>query len=393
MRKKLFLTVVGFFFLSIIFGSDVSISKEKIKEEETYKNIELFIDAMRIVEQDYVKEVKGKDLIYGALKGMMMSLDPYSAFLEPEIKKELQIETKGEFEGVGMEITLKDGIITVVSPIEDTPAWKAGVKAGDRIIKINGESTKGMTTLEAAQKLRGKKGTKVKISIMRENVPKLIEIEIIRDVIKIKSVKSKEFGNIGYTRITEFQERTASDLKKVIEKFTKENKQGIIVDLRNNPGGLLTSAIEVSELFLPNGKLIVYTQGRRKEDKNVFRSRKSPVWKKPVVFLVNGGSASASEIVFGALKDNYKEFSSVGEKTFGKGSVQNLIPLPDGSALKLTIAHYYTPSGVCIEGKGIKPDYVVKLPENKQIIPVTKDDTQFQKAKEVLKKLIEKYKK
>jgi len=228
---------------------------------------------------------------------------------------------------------------------------------------------------------------------MRENVPKLIEIEIIRDVIKIRSVKSKEFGNIGYTRITEFQERTASDLKKVIEKFTKENKQGIIVDLRNNPGGLLTSAIEVSELFLPNGKLIVYTQGRRKEDKNVFRSRKSPVWKKPVVFLVNGGSASASEIVFGALKDNYKEFSSVGEKTFGKGSVQNLIPLPDGSALKLTIAHYYTPSGVCIEGKGIKPDYVVKLPENKQIIPVTKDDTQFQKAKEVLKKLIEKYKK
>jgi len=389
MRKKLFLTVVSFFFLSIIFGSDVSISKEKIKEEETYKNIELFIDAMRIVEQDYVKEVKEKDLIYGALKGMMMSLDPYSDFLEPEIKKELQIETKGEFEGVGMEITLKDGIITVVSPIEDTPAWKAGVKAGDRIIKINGESTKGMTTLGAAQKLRGKKGTKVKISIMRENVPKLIEIEITRDVIKIKSVKSKEFGNIGYTRITEFQERTPFDMEKVLKKFNKENKQGIIIDLRNNPGGLLTSAIEVSELFLPKGKLIVYTQGRE-EDKNVFRSRKNQVWKKPVVLLVNGGSASASEIVFGALKDNYKKFSSVGEKTFGKGSVQNLIPLLDGSALKLTIAHYYTPSGVCIEGKGINPDYIVKLPENKQIIPVTKDDIQFQKAKEVLKELIKK---
>jgi len=393
MRRKLFLTVIGFFFLSIIFGSDVSVSKEKIKEEETYKNIELFIDAMRIVEQNYVKEVKEKDLIYGALKGMMMSLDPYSAFLEPEIKKELQIETKGEFEGVGMEITLKDGIITVVSPIEDTPAWKAGVKAGDRIIKINGESTKGMTTLEAAQKLRGKKGTKVKISIMRENVPKLIEIEIIRDVIKIKSVKSKEFGNIGYTRITEFQERTSVDMEKVLKKFNKENKEGLIIDLRNNPGGLLTSAIEVSELFLSKGKLIVYTEGRKKEDKNVFRARKNPVWEKPVVLLVNGGSASASEIVFGALKDNYKEFSSVGEKTFGKGSVQNLIPLSDGSALKLTIAHYYTPSGVCIEGKGIEPDYVIKLPENKQIIPSTKEDTQFQKAKEVLKELIEKYKK
>ena len=393
MRRKLFLTVIGFFFLSIIFGSDVSVSKEKIKEEETYKNIELFIDAMRIVEQDYVKEVKEKDLIYGALKGMLMSLDPYSAFLEPEIKKELQIETKGEFEGVGMEITLKDGIITVVSPIEDTPAWKAGVKAGDRIIKINGESTKGMTTLEAAKKLRGKKGTKVKISIMRKNVPKLIEIEIIRDVIKVKSVKSKEFGNIGYTRITEFQERTPVDLEKVLKKFNKENKKGLIIDLRNNPGGLLTSAIEVSELFLPKGKLIVYTEGRRKEDKSIFRSRKKPVWKKPVVLLVNEGSASASEIVFGALKDNYEEFSSVGKKTFGKGSVQNLIPLSDGSALKLTIAHYYTPSGVCIEGKGIKPDYIVKLPEDKQIIPTAKEDTQFQKAKEVLKELIKKYEK
>lgn len=393
MKKKLFLTIVGFFLLSIIFGSDVSISKEKLREEETYRNIELFIDALRIVQENYVKEVKDKDLIYGALKGMLMSLDPYSAFLEPETKKELQIETKGEFEGVGMVITLKDGIITVVSPIEDTPAWKAGVKAGDKIIKIDGKSTKGMTTLDAAHKLRGKRGTKVKISIMRENVPKLIDIEIVRDVIRIKSVKSKNFGNIGYIRITEFQERTASDLKKALEKFNKEKKQGLILDLRNNPGGLLTSAIEVSELFLPAGDLIVYTQGRKKEDKNIFKSRKNPVWQKPVVLLVNGGSASASEIVFGALKDNYKEFSSVGEKSFGKGSVQNLIPLPDGSALKLTIAHYYTPAGICIEGKGIKPDYVVKLPEDKEILPATKDDKQFQKAKEVLKELIKKYEK
>lgn len=393
MKKKLFLTIVGFFLLSIIFGSDVSISKEKLREEETYRNIELFIDALRIVQENYVKEVKDKDLIYGALKGMLMSLDPYSAFLEPDIKKELQIETKGEFEGVGMVITLKDGIITVVSPIEDAPAWKAGVKAGDKIIKIDGKSTKGMTTLDAAHKLRGKRGTKVKISIMRENVPKLIDIEIVRDVIRIKSVKSKNFGNIGYIRITEFQERTASDLKKALEKFNKEKKQGLILDLRNNPGGLLTSAIEVSELFLPAGDLIVYTQGRKKEDKNIFKSRKNPVWQKPVVLLVNGGSASASEIVFGALKDNYKEFSSVGEKSFGKGSVQNLIQLPDGSALKLTIAHYYTPAGICIEGKGIKPDYVVKLPEDKEILPATKDDKQFQKAKEVLKELIKKYEK
>ncbi len=388
MKKRIFLTFFGFFLLSVLFGSDVTISKQRNKEEELYKNIELFIDTLKIVEENYVKEVQNKDLIYGALKGMMMSLDPYSAFLTPDIKEELQIETSGEFEGVGMEITLKDGIITVVSPIEDSPAWNAGVKPGDRIIKIDGEDTKGMTTLDAAKKLRGEKGTKVIISIMRENIPKLIDIEITRDVIKIKSVKMSDLGEIGYVRITEFQEKTASDLKNVLMKFNNEGKKGIIIDLRNNPGGLLTSSIEVSELFLKKGELIVYTQGRTEKDKKIFRSRYNPIWQKPIVLIVNGGSASASEIFFGALKDNYKKFTSVGEKTFGKGSVQNLIPLSDGSALKLTIAYYYTPSGVCIEGKGIEVDYEVKLPEDVQILPTSEGDTQFQEAKNVLEKLI-----
>ncbi|HRR96171.1 MAG TPA: S41 family peptidase, partial [Candidatus Ratteibacteria bacterium] len=304
MRKKFFLTIIGFFLLTIILGSDVKVSEERNKKEETYKNIELFIDALNIVEKNYVKEVENKDLIYGALKGMLMSLDPYSAFLPPDLKKELQIETEGQFEGVGMEITLKNGIITVVSPIEDSPAWKAGVKPGDRIITIDGESTKGMTTLEAAKKLRGEKGTKVKISVMRENMPKLIDIEITRDIIKVKSVKTEDIGEMGYIRITEFQERTSSDLKNALEEFNKKEKKGIILDLRNNPGGLLTSAVEVSELFLQKGKLIVYTQGRNKEDKSIFRSKKVPIWEKPIVLLVNQGSASASEIVFGALKDN-----------------------------------------------------------------------------------------
>ncbi|HOV21445.1 MAG TPA: S41 family peptidase [bacterium] len=388
MRKKFFLTIIGFFLLTIILGSDVKVSEERNKKEETYKNIELFIDALNIVEKNYVKEVENKDLIYGALKGMLMSLDPYSAFLPPDLKKELQIETEGQFEGVGMEITLKNGIITVVSPIEDSPAWKAGVKPGDRIITIDGESTKGMTTLEAAKKLRGEKGTKVKISVMRENMPKLIDIEITRDIIKVKSVKTEDIGEMGYIRITEFQERTSSDLKNALEEFNKKEKKGIILDLRNNPGGLLTSAVEVSELFLQKGKLIVYTQGRNKEDKSIFRSKKVPIWEKPIVLLVNQGSASASEIVFGALKDNYEKISSVGEKTFGKGSVQNLIPLSDGSALKLTIAYYYTPSNVCIEGEGIPVDYEVKLPEDKEIIFATDEDVQFQEAKRILKNMI-----
>ncbi|MCD6407703.1 S41 family peptidase [bacterium] len=387
MKKRFFLSIIGLLSLAIIIGGDVRVSQSRKNEEEIYRNIELFIDAIKIIKKDYVKEVKDKDLIYGALKGMLMSLDPYSAFLEPELKKELQIETKGEFEGVGMEITLKDGIITVVSPIEDTPAWRAGVKAGDKIIEIDGKSTKGLTTLEAAKRLRGKKGTKVTISIMREGCPKLIKITIVRDVIKIKSVKKKIIDGIGYVRITGFQERTAEELEKALIEFNKKKVSGLILDLRNNPGGLLSAAIEVSELFLPKGKLIVYTQGRREEDKTVFYSKKNPLWKKPVVILANGGTASASEIVFGALKNNLEFFESVGTKTFGKGSVQNLIPLRDGSALKLTIAHYYTPAGVCIEGKGIEPDIKVELPKDKVILPMSEEDTQFKRAMEEIKKL------
>ncbi len=410
MKKKILFTVAGLVFLTVIIGGDARVSQARKQEEEIYRNIELFIDAMRIVHDQYIEPVDDKTLIYGALKGML-SLDPYSAFLEPEMKEELQIETKGEFHGVGMEITLKDGIITVVSPIEETPAWNAGIKAGDKIIEINGESTKGFTTFEAAQKLRGKKGTEVTISILRTGLPGLKKITLVRDVIKVKSIIEKTLDdNIGYIRVRDFQERTAEDLSRVLTNFNRNNITGLVLDLRNNPGGLLTSAIEVSELFLPKGKLIVYTQGREKEDKStsisrnnlqrirhkgsesldksIFISRKNPVWTKPIVLLFNQGSASASEIVIGAIKDNIKETVTVGTKTFGKGSVQNLIPLKDGSALKLTIAHYYTPSNICIEGKGIQPEIQVELPEDKNIIPGEADDLQFQKAVEVLKKIV-----
>jgi carboxyl-terminal processing protease len=388
MRKRIILVILGFLFLSIVFGGDVKVSQEKKWEDNTYKNLELFIDALNIVKENYVEPVENKKLIYGALKGMLMSLDPYSAFLEPEFKKELQIETKGEFEGVGMEITLKDGIVTVVSPIEDTPAWKAGIKEGDKIIEIDGKSTKGMSTMEAAQMLRGKKGTKVTISVLREGVSNLMKFTLERDVIKIKSVKSKIYGDIGYIRLTGFQENTTDDLRKTLKEFNGKNLKGLILDLRNNPGGLLNVAIEVSEMFLPPNRLIVYTQGRNKKDTAKFYSKEKPLWEKPIVLLVNGGSASASEILFGALKDNYQNFLSVGTKTFGKGSVQNLIPLSDGSAIKLTIARYYTPKGVCIEGEGIVPDIEVKLEGEKPIIPTSDEDMQFKKALEEIKKMI-----
>ncbi len=389
MKKKVFLTALSVIALAVIIGGDAKISQARRQEEEVYRNIELFIEAMKIVQNQYIEPVENRKLVYGAMKGMLNSLDPYSSFLEPDLTQELHIETKGEFHGVGMEIGLKDGVITVVSPIEETPAWNAGIKSGDKIIEIDGASTKGFTTFEAAQKLRGKKGTEVTISILRTGATELKKITLVRDVIKVKSIKEKDLeNNLAYVRIRDFQERTAADLSAVLQDLNRRNIEGLILDLRNNPGGLLSSAIEVSELFLPRGKLIVYTQGREASDRNTFNSRKNPVWKKPVVLITNEGSASASEIVVGAIKDNMKETTSVGEKSFGKGSVQNLIPLKDGSSLKLTIAHYYTPSGVCIEGKGIEPDIKVEMPEDSLILPGDPGDLQFEKAVEVLREKV-----
>jgi len=388
MKRKILFGIFSFFILAFIIGSDVKVSQNVKNEESLYKYLEMYVDVMKIVKNQYVEPVDDKQLLYGSLKGMLMSLDPYSAFLEPEVKKELETETKGEFEGVGMEITLKDGLITVVSPIEDTPAWRAGIKPEDKIIEIDGKSTKGLTTWEAAKKLRGKKGTEVEISIMRKNVPKLIKIKLVRDVIIVKSVKTKEFDDIGYLKITAFQEKTGKDVSEKIIEFNKKNLKGLILDLRNNPGGLLSSAIEVSEVFLPQGSLILYTQGRDQKDRKNFYTKNKALWEKPIVVLCNQGSASASEIVIGALKDNLKYFSSVGEKTFGKGSVQNLIGLQDGSALKLTIAHYYTPKGECIEEKGIMPKIQISLPEEEEIILGEEKDIQLKKAIEEIKRLI-----
>ncbi len=361
-KKNAILLVI--LFGLIVFQSTLLIADKNQNSDDNniYKNIELFTKVLSIVKKDYVDDKSYKDLIYGAINGMLSSLDPHSSFMKPESFKEMQVETTGEFGGLGIEITIRDNILTVVAPIEDTPAYKAGVKAGDKILKINGESTKNLTLMEAVKKLRGKKGTKVTISIFREGLKKLKDITITRDIIKIHSVKSKMYeNNIGYIRITQFQQRTAKDVKKALKEFKKNFKNigGIVLDLRNNPGGLLSQAVAVSDIFLKKGK-IVYTKGKVANSNMEFYAKDDGTeGNYPMVVLVNTGSASASEIVSGALQD-HKRAVIMGTQTFGKGSVQTIIPLEGGAALRLTTAKYYTPSGRSIQAKGITPDIVVK---------------------------------
>lgn len=332
-------------------------------KEAIYEKLRLFTEVMEIVQREYVEEVKFEDLIIGAIQGMLQSLDPHSSYLTPEMFKELQVETKGSFGGLGIEIGIRDGVLTVISPIEDTPAWKAGIKAGDKIVKINGEPTKGLSLMECVKRLRGPKGTKVTITIVREGFTEPKDFTIVRDIIKIKSVKAKRLEDgFVYLRIVQFQERTAEDFKKALEKFGQEGEiQGIVLDLRNNPGGLLNQAVEVADLFLEEG-VIVGVKGRG-EEKMEFRAKEEgtlPPW--PIVVLVNHGSASASEIVAGALQD-YNRAVIMGKKTFGKGSVQTIIPLEDGSGLRLTTARYFTPKGRSIQDKGIFPDIPLEKAE------------------------------
>jgi carboxyl-terminal processing protease len=328
----------------------------------TYENLKIFADTLTLVQKNYVEEVDAKELIYGAIRGMLSSLDPHSSFMTPEDFKEMQVETKGSFGGVGIEITMRDKALTVVSPIEDTPAFKAGIKSKDLIVKIDGEPTKDMTIMEAVKMMRGKVGEKVVLSIFREGEPKLLDFPIIRAVIKIKSVKHKPLDeNYGYVRVSQFQERTTPDLKAALKKLkTKDgNFKGLILDLRNNPGGLLDQAVKVTDLFLKEG-LIVYTDGRLESQKMRFTAKESgtePDY--PIVVLVNAGSASASEIVAGALQDTGRALI-LGTKSFGKGSVQTILPLEDGSGVRITTARYYTPKGRSIQAEGIEPDLVVQ---------------------------------
>jgi carboxyl-terminal processing protease len=328
---------------------------------EAYEKLKLFADVLDIVEKNYVEEVKTEDLIYGSIKGMLETLDPHSSFMTPDDFKELQVETKGVFSGIGIEITLKDGILTIVSPIEGTPADKAGLKAGDLILKIDGKTTKNMSLIEAVKKLRGPRGTKVTISILREGWSEIKDFALVRDVIPIHSVKHKTLEEgYGYARIINFQDKTSQDLKSALDDLEQQNKplKGLILDLRNNPGGLLDQAVRVADEFIEEG-IVVYTDGRIKSQNVRFTAHKGEKPRPyPIIVLVNEGSASASEIVAGALQD-HKKAIILGAQTFGKGSVQTVFPLEDGSGLRLTTARYYTPGGRSIQAKGITPDIIV----------------------------------
>jgi carboxyl-terminal processing protease len=330
--------------------------------DNTYEELKVFSDVLDIIEKNYVDPVEPKELIRGAIEGMINSIDPHSAYLLPEAFKDLQIETKGEFSGIGIVITMQDNMITVISPIEGTPAYKAGVKAGDRIIKVDGEETKSMMLWEAVKMMRGKKGTEVVITVMRKGVPDLIDFTLVRDIIPLESVRAHLLKpGYGYIRITNFREKTAQDVMEALEEMGQDKTplQGLILDLRDNPGGLLDQAIDVADIFLDTGP-IVSIKGRREAHSKTYTAHKNKIKRPyPVVLLINGGSASASEIVAGALQDHGR-CVVLGTTSFGKGSVQTVEPLRDGSGLKLTIARYYTPNGNAIQASGIVPDVVVE---------------------------------
>ncbi len=358
---KLTLLLILVAVLGVLIGGGL-IGTRAATDKEPYESLKVFTDVLHIIEKDYVKPVKTKELIYGAIKGMLSSLDPHSSFMTPKMYKEMQVETKGSFGGLGIEITMKDGVLTVIAPIADTPAYKAGIKAGDQIIAIEGKPTKNMTLMDTVRRLRGKKGTKVTITIMRKGFTKPKDITIVRDIIKIRSVKSKLYeDHYAYIRITQFQERTDGDFVKAVKDLEKKSNhqiEGLILDLRNNPGGLLNQAVKIADRFISKG-LIVSIKGRDEGDNIAFQAKVSTtIVKYPVVVLTNAGSASASEIVAGAIQDHHRGVI-MGGQTFGKGSVQTIIPLSDGSGLRLTTALYYTPSGRSIQAEGITPDIVV----------------------------------
>jgi carboxyl-terminal processing protease len=348
--------------LGIVLGKGFSGS---VLGGETYEDLKVFTEALALIQKNYVEEIDSKDLVYGAVRGMVNQLDPHTSFMTPSGYKEMQVDTKGEFGGLGIQISMKDKKLVVISPIEDTPADRAGIKAGDHITKIDDVSTLDMDLNAAVEKMRGPKGTKVTLTIAREGTDKPLSFTLIRDIIKIKSVKHKMLDDhIGYVRISQFQEQTAEDTKAALSDLKQGEMHSLILDLRNNPGGLLKSAIDVSEQFLPDKKMVVYVQGRKGDKEEYFSSLKETGGEYPMVILVNEGSASASEIVSGALQD-WGRAVILGAPTFGKGSVQTIFSLHDGSGLRLTTAKYYTPKGRSIQNTGIAPDIVVKLPTAK----------------------------
>jgi len=342
--------------------------------EETYKGLKIFSDVIELVEKNYVEPVDAEKLIKSAIQGMVTSLDPHSSLLLPEALKDLQIDTQGEFTGIGISITMRHGFVTVISAIEGTPASMAGIKAGDKIIKVDGEPTNDLR--DAVTKIRGPKGTEVVVSIARRGVKEPIKFKLVRDVIPIESVKYLALKpGYGYVWITNFRESTTADLNRALDNLEKEDGplKGLVFDLRNNPGGLLDQSIKVSDVFLEKGK-ILSIEGRVKRNTKIFNARPNDTKRNfPIVLLINGGSASASEIVAGALQDHNRALI-LGTTSFGKGSVQTVETLRDGYGLKLTIARYYTPNGRSIQAKGIEPDVEVKYKDVDETDLAAKDD-------------------
>lgn len=367
--KVLFFIAMLISLSSIATGGYEEIKKDKLvrSKEDLYAQVELFSDAISIIRSDYVDEVESKKLIYGAMKGMLASLDDFSSFLEPDEYKEIRLETKGEFGGIGIEISMKDGIITIVAPMAGTPAESAGLRAGDKIVRIDGKITKKMSLNDAVKMMRGDPRTMVTLTIWREKEERILDIAVKRDIIKIKSIKRASLieEKIGYIKLVEFQENTPRDLEETLKRLETEGMDSLILDLRNNPGGLLDAAASVAEKFLPKDVTIVSIKSRTPSQNVVFKSKGIFQYRSfPMVVLVNEGSASASEIVAGAIQDN-KRGIVLGTKTFGKASVQAVIPLKDGSALRLTSASYFTPNGKMIRNQGIIPDVVVEKVETK----------------------------
>ncbi|ADD68575.1 carboxyl-terminal protease [Denitrovibrio acetiphilus DSM 12809] len=365
-RLKLIPVLLGLLTIALIITSAMLVKTQNVyaAKDEKYRNLDTFTQVMHLIENNYVEEVDNKILVYGAIKGMLGELDPHSNFLDPDTLKEFREETQGEFGGLGITIGLKDKILTVVAPLEDTPAFRKGIQAGDQIVKIEGESTMGMTLHDAVKMLRGKADTDVTITIHRESIDKPFDVTITRAVIKVSSVKSNMIdGDIGYIRLIQFNNNVSDAISDAVKELDGKGAKSFIIDVRNNPGGLLTEAISVSSIFLPANKIVVYTKDRQ-QTRQDFKSKvfSTKELEKPIILLVNGGSASASEILTGALQD-YERATIMGEKTYGKASVQSVMPLLDGSAIKLTTAKYFTPKGRSIHEIGIEPDITVEFKE------------------------------
>jgi len=360
-RKWLGPAVVILVFLVGFLAGDLIADRPVARANVVYEKLKIFGDVLSAVQTSYVEEPDMDELVEGAIKGMLQTLDPHSSYLTPDMLKQVEVETKGVFGGLGIEIGIKDGILTIIAPIEDTPADRAGLLAGDKIVKIEDDPTKDMTVMDAVKRLRGEPGTQVTIWVAREGASELMPFTITRDIIKIKSVKTKTLGDgIGYIKLLQFQQDSSAELEIALKERMKDKEglRGLVLDLRNNPGGLLDQSVKVADKFIDSG-LIVYTDGRIESQKFKYSAHREGTYNGfPMVVLVNAGSASASEIVAGALQDHGRAVI-LGMQTFGKGSVQTILPLEDGSALRLTTARYYTPNGRSIQAKGIEPDIIV----------------------------------